>query len=123
MISPNKHIALFLLGGFLFPQVAGSMHYFVITHDFSTEDNNSYNSPEPDSLFHSCVYHIKGFSSGILPPTLPVLQKNFGDFEPLILNGVISYSNRKEYNFLLRGPPLEYFLPTYWASIAQTIIY
>ena len=110
MQSLKRHIALLFLGGFLFPQVAGSMHYFVVSHDFSSEKNNSYNNPEPDSLFHSCVYHLTGFTSGILPQDFTIIHRDFPSAPILNNSSLENFVHRDNFNFLLRGPPLEHLL-------------
>lgn len=107
MQSYHKHIALLFLGGFLFPQVAGSMHYFVVSHDFSSEKNNSFHTPEPDSLFHSCVYHFNGFSIGIIPQNVPEILINFYPPATFGIGSLEDYVHRDDFNFLLRGPPFE----------------
>lgn len=110
MQSQKRHIALLFLSGFLFPQVAGSMHYFVVSHDFSAEKDNSFSTPEPDSLFHSCVYHLTGMSSGILPQNFPENSNNFPSPAIFSFCSKENYAPRDDFNFLLRGPPLEHFL-------------
>lgn len=102
----KRHIVLLFLGGFLFPQVAGSLHYFVVSHNFSAEKNNSIHSPEPGSLFHSCIYHLTGFSGGILPQDLIIISKDI--LTPVKSNffGLENYVHEDNFSFLLRGPPL-----------------
>jgi len=110
MQSFNRHIAILFLGGFLFPQVAGSIHYFVVSHDFSSEKNNSFKTPEPDALYHTCLYHFTGISSGILPKGLPVISNNFPPQVAFCFSSLENYVHRDDFNFQLRGPPLEHFL-------------
>ena len=105
MLSVKRHIALFFLVGFLFPQVAGSMHYLMVSHDFSQEKNDSYKTPEPDSLYHSCVYHLTGFYSGILPQENSIIPGNFYPPVKFSTGSLEDYVPRDNFNFLLRGPP------------------
>lgn len=103
MQNRKKHIALFLLVGFLFPQVANSMHYFVVDHKFSFLDSSK--KINPDFEYHSCTYHLNGVS-GIVP------TENFKEDDPTLYFSkkhkfcrLVNYVHNPHFNFSLRGPP------------------
>jgi len=101
----KKHIAAFLLVGFLFPQVTSSIHYYVEPHGNSTQDNFVFTQTNKDLRFHSCLFHLNGFST-LLP---------LGNFEEIALVQISkatakfysfeNYVHQPDFHFQLRGPP------------------
>lgn len=102
----KAHIAIFLMLGFLFPQGAVSMHSFLVPHhayDASQFTIKTLN----DFEYHSCIYHLNGFSPHILSKEnvdkpsrfkTPVTTVKFCCLE--------NYVHQPDFNFQLRGPPL-----------------
>lgn len=107
----QQHIASFLLLGFLFPQIAGSMHYSFVSHIPTVEKRPGYAKPDPGFQYHSCIYHLSGFSP------LFAAENNAETSELLALQiahnfySLDNYVHQPNYNFQLRGPPfLQLFL-------------
>lgn len=100
----KKHITLFLLVGFLVPQVVGSLHYLVVPHEFNSKSTTTFNKAELN-LYHSCQYHLSTFSS-VLPTEN---EFNKIDFVPLQATSnfcsLEGYVLQEDFNFQLRGPP------------------
>ncbi|SKB35200.1 hypothetical protein SAMN05660903_00288 [Salegentibacter salinarum] len=101
------HITIFLLVGFLIPQVTSALHYWVVPH-------NNYKSGKKITIkvsnnfeYHSCTYHLNGVSPSILG------NSGSEKFIKTNLQGVKikfccleNYVHQPDYNFLLRGPPV-----------------
>lgn len=103
----KKHIALLLLAGFAFPQVANSVHYFVVPHHYNFEEEHfskKVNNPAYD--YHLCDYHLTGLTFIINPNILPDLQVKF--LEPKqLFTYKIGHEIALAFTYRLRGPPNE----------------
>lgn len=107
----KRHIALFLLLGFLFPQVAGSMHYSFVSHVPTNKNGSGYTKPDPNLQYHTCIYHLSGFS-----PLLPVENNTetsaIAPFRTAHnFYSLAHYVHQPNYNFQLRGPPFPQLFP------------
>lgn len=100
------HIVTFLLAGFLLPQGASAMHYFLVAHPVYKSSEFTFNKLN-DFEYHSCNYHINGFSPLILRmEKLDTLRKEFKIKAVIKFCSLENYVHHPDYNFQLRGPPL-----------------
>lgn len=104
----KAHIAIFLLVGFLFPQGASAMHYFVVEHFTSNNSSDFTYNESNDFDYHSCIYHLNGFSPLSLKPDkfkalaqllLPTSNTKFCCLK--------NYVHQPDFDFQLRGPPFK----------------
>lgn len=99
------HIAIFLLAGFLFPQGASGMHYFLVEHKGSSSREVAFNHLN-DFEYHSCIYHLNGFSPLILRiENLEGADRYFTPLAALKFCCLENYVHQPDFNFQLRGPP------------------
>ncbi|WP_037318196.1 hypothetical protein [Salegentibacter sp. Hel_I_6] len=99
------HIAIFLLAGFLFPQGASGMHYFLVEHFPSNSNDFSYNK-STNYDYHSCTYHLNGFSPLLLKRNnFKQLPQQIEPTEKLKFCCLGHYVHQPDFNFQLRGPP------------------
>ncbi|UJH91703.1 hypothetical protein LZ575_03175 [Antarcticibacterium sp. 1MA-6-2] len=105
MQTYKRLIAAFLLVFFLFPQIAGNLHYFVVPHQPATDKILEVAKSNPDLPVHFCIFHLQGFSM-FLP--LKIFQKISANeiFEISVnIDGLELYVHQPDFNFQLRGPP------------------
>lgn len=99
----KKHIASFLLLGFLFPQVANALHYLIIPHEFTSEKQVVFSSPVYE--YHTCDYHLSGIK--FLIPTFD----HSGEYripeskQEAVTRAFLRYPKNKSFHFSVRGPP------------------
>jgi hypothetical protein len=103
----KAHIAVFLLVGFLFPQGASGMHYFVVAHNFYDSSELVFNNSISFD-YHSCNYHLNGFS----PLILGEAKLSEPHKTKILLAGIKyccleNYVHQPDFNFQLRGPPFK----------------
>ena len=101
----KKHIAVVLLSGFLFPQIAGSLHFLVVPHDYSVEKETALKKSDGFNQYHFHHYHFTNLTSLLTSPFNPgtILLVNLQT--RLISSSLEHYVQYPKYNFLLRGPP------------------
>lgn len=100
----KKYIALFLFAGFSFPQVAKSVHYFVIPHYSKPITPGSHQLSVPIYDYHSCDYHLTGLNLILFLNYHSKNQKNVVGTAQIFF---YSFDHEIElaFNFQLRGPP------------------
>lgn len=100
------HIALFLLTGFLFPQAANSVHYFIIPHTVPNADAGE-ELTLPAYEYHFCDYQISGWNFFISATG----KMNSPHFSAKGVKPVFSYCvdliNELAFHYSLRGPPYD----------------
>lgn len=107
MTEKGKYYSLLLLAGFLVPQVANGMHYFLLPHASYSQDTSSYSFTKPGIYeYHYCDYHLTGTDFALADEDQPQEDK-IPEFD-IRVNGLdfVIYLTRFYYNYTLRGPPL-----------------
>lgn len=104
------HIAIFFLAGFLFPQGASGMHYFLVEHKPFKNSTFSFNKINGFE-YHSCTYHLNGFSPLVLGiENLNEPARHFTREATIKFCCLENYVHQPDFNFQLRGPP---FIPDF----------
>lgn len=100
----KKYIAVLLLAGFLFPQAANSMHYFLFPHKISNH-GKSLKYQVPSYEFHHC--HLNLHSLTYLLPLSNEFKKQIDQNHAVVQNFYYSLDHTVElaFNYRLRGPP------------------
>lgn len=99
------HLAAFLFVVFLFPQGARAMHYFLIAHTSYNFGEYSFNETNVFG-YHSCTYHLNGFSPFNLRLDHVKEEKKLIKQEVSIKYCCLeNYVQQSKFNFQLRGPP------------------
>lgn len=101
----KKHIASFLLLGFLFPQVANAVHYLIVPHEFTSEKSSKVVFSSPVYEYHSCDYHLSGIK--FLVPTFDYSgeYKIPESKQEVVTRVFLLYPKKKSFHFSVRGPP------------------
>jgi hypothetical protein len=103
----KAHITIFLLAGFLFPQGASGMHYFLVEH-FPSKSNQFTFNKSNNFDYHSCTYHLNGFSPLILRgENLKASTQNLLVIGTAKFCCLKNYVHQPDFNFQLRGPPFK----------------
>lgn len=99
------HIAYFLLTGFLFPQVANAVHYFVQSHSLSPKGDETYNIAVPPYDYHVCDYQFNSLKYYTLNHN-EIKPSFFGPRELLAKYFYTNeFVNELAFHYSLRGPP------------------
>lgn len=107
----KKHISIFLLAVFLFPQGVSAMHYFVVKHH-SYDNSKLVFKKSNEFEYHTCNYHLNGFSPLILSEEkLKKSHKNETLRNRIKHCCLENYVQQPNFNFLLRGPPFKSNFP------------
>lgn len=107
----KAHIAIFSLAVFLFPQVASGMHYFLVEHKVYKSGEFAFNDLN-DFEYHSCTYHLNGFSPLILGlENFNEAARHFTSETATKFCCLENYVHQPDFNFQLRGPPLSLNYP------------
>lgn len=110
MQAVKKHIASILLAGFLFPQLAGSLHYLLVEHTLSSGNEMAF-TKEMDYNYHSCVYHLNGFSGFLIFEGHSWKPQGIYSRTGYNFYSLENYVPRQDFNFQLRGPPQQKIYP------------
>ncbi|MDX1720599.1 MAG: hypothetical protein R3353_10580 [Salegentibacter mishustinae] len=103
----KAHIAIFLLAGFLFPQAASGMHYFVVEH-FPSKNSEITFYESNNFDYHSCIYHLNGFSPLLIKENyLKKLSQHLLLTTKAKFCCLQYYVHQPDFNFQLRGPPFK----------------
>lgn len=101
----KRHIASLLLLGFLFPQLANAVHYYIVSHEISSEEQNKVFFSGPAYEYHSCDYHLSGFK--FLFPTFEYSGKYIIPEcgQEIVSYAFLLFTEKAAFHYSVRGPP------------------
>ena len=102
----KQNIAAVLLAFFLFPQIASSIHYYVVPHEIITRHSYEFGQTKPDLRFHSCLFHVSAMSMVLPPEDFPELNRILVLCAKTNFKHSENYIPQTEIHFQLRGPPV-----------------
>ncbi len=110
MCSQGKHIGLLLLAGFLFPQAANALHYFLLPHTLETTNSKTFSFVNPGGYeYHYCDYHLTGTDFAVIKEEQSPDNYVAGYALKQKEEYTSVYISRIYYNYKLRGPPAHIF--------------
>lgn len=104
----KRHIALLLVVGFLFPQVAWSLHFSLVSHNATQKPRSGYAKSDPNVQYHCCICHLSGSSPLLLMEEYKKTADIKGFQVPHNYFGLDHYVHQLNFNFHLRGPPFRH---------------